>query len=276
MKTIFMCPPNHFDVNYVINPWMEGNCHKVNQQQAFEQWGKLNLVLKQAGARVINLATPPIDCPDAVFTANAGLLYKGKFIPSYFKFLERANEEGYFIQEMSGHNFQLAGMNITGNRSEQSFEGAGDTLYDRSKDILWFGFGFRTEIGFKKILEEALAEFTTVVKQLELVDPRFYHLDTCFCPLDDVNLIWFPDAFSQNSQYMIRSIYPNSIRVEENDAIKFACNAVSIGKTIVMPEISMKLFDQLSSLGYKVEQVNMSQYMRSGGACKCLTIEAIV
>jgi len=276
MKTIFMCPPNHFDVNYVINPWMEGNYHKVNQQQAFEQWEKLNLILKQAGAKVINLTTPPIDCPDAVFTANAGLLYKGKFIPSYFKFLERANEEGYFIQEMTGYNFKLAGMNVTGNRSEQSFEGAGDALYDRSKDILWFGFGFRTEIGFKEILEGALSEFTTVVKQLELIDPRFYHLDTCFCPLDDGNLIWFPDAFSQNSQYMIRSMYPNSIRVEENDAIKFACNAVSIGKTIVMPEISTKLFDQLSSLGYKIEQVNMSQYMRSGGACKCLTIEAIV
>jgi N-dimethylarginine dimethylaminohydrolase len=276
MKTIFMCPPTRFDVNYVINPWMEGNYHKVDHRQAAEQWERLRYTLLKVGVKLLKLAEPPADCPDAVFTANAGLIFKGKFIPSYFKFLERANEEGYFIQEMAARNYQLAGMNISGSRAQQSFEGAGDALYDRQKDILWLGFGFRTELGFKPVLEEALEEFDTVVRPLELVDPRFYHLDTCFCPLDDGNALWYPPAFSEHSQYTIRTWYPDAIEASEEDAVRFACNAVSDELDIVLPLISTQLEERLTQAGYSVHQVDMSQYLRSGGACKCLTIEAIV
>jgi len=275
MKKIYMCLPWHFDVQYVINPWMEGNYHRVDRRLAVEQWEGLRAALARAGAQVLTLGEPPSDCPDAVFIANAGLIFKNTFIPSYFKFMERAGEESFFAQEFSARRYKLANLHVTGPRAQQAFEGAGDALYDRTRKIMWLGFGFRTQRGFKPALEAALEQKGALVRSLELVDPRFYHLDTCFCPLDDGNLLWYPPAFSNRSQHTIRTSYPDAVSVYALDAYLFACNAVSIGKNLITPKISPGLANQLWVMGYNVEQVDMSQYLRSGGACKCLTIEAL-
>lgn len=277
MKTIVMCPPDWFDVSYVINPWMEGNTHQVDHDKASIQWYALHSALQVAGAKVKLTEAPPMDCPDAVFTANAGLAFKGTFVPSYFHFLERAGEEPFFIDEaVSRWCLHLRGMDVPGTRQQQSFEGAGDALYDRRKDILWMGFGFRTQLGFKPVLEAALEQYSCTVRPLQLVDPRWYHLDTCFCPLDNGQLLWYPDAFAPHSQYTIRTWYPDAIAVTEEDALKFACNAVSVGDNLILPRCSDELKRRVEiEAGVTVTQVDMSQYLRSGGAAKCLTLELI-
>ena len=277
MKTLIMCRPTGFDVNYVINPWMEGNFHRVDSKLAGEQWRELVNTLRQAGATVKVAQDPPADCPDAVFTANAGLAFKGTFVPSYFRHLERAGEESFFVNEAVGSwRLRLAGFDVPGTREQQAFEGAGDALYDRHTDILWLGFGFRTQLGFKHILETALEQYSCSIRPLQLADPRWYHLDTCFCPLDNGQLLWYPGAFSPHSQYTIRTWYPDAIAVSEEDALKFACNAVSVGDHLILPRCSDELKNRVErEAGVAVTQVDMSQYLRSGGAAKCLTLELI-
>ena len=279
MKQIYICPPWSYNVNYVINPWMEGNFHRVDEQLAVAQWAALHCALEQAGANVTVIEAPPANCPDAVFVANAGLLFQGSFIPSRFKFEERAVEEPFFKEVFS--DFTLRDSDLPRSREHLSFEGAGDALYDRRLNTMWMGFGFRTSLGFKSVLETALDEScgdeSPMVRPLELVDPRFYHLDTCFCPLDTGQLLWFPEAFSDYSRYVINLWYGElGIPVGEEDALNFACNAVSVGSKLVLPKITSYLREILIERdGLSPLEVDMSQYLRSGGACKCLTLEAV-
>lgn len=285
MKTIFMTSPANFNVDYSINPWMEGNAGSVNTVKAAQQWSELRTLILHAGqynsVDVIVLPRTPEYCPDAVFTANAGLIYKNKFLPSRFRFEERAAEEPFFTNWFKNKNFQIVDFEIDrcqGQlRSNIAFEGAGDALFNSNKNILWFGFGFRSTFAFKTLLDKFFDNTEVIVRPLLLVDPRFYHLDTCFFPTDTGHLIWYPPAFSEFSQYIIRSWYEGekSIEVSEQDALNFACNGVSIGSSLIMPLISEKLEKQLLSMGFVVGTVDMSEFMKSGGSCKCLTLEMI-
>ena len=283
MKTIYLCPPWSFDVNYSINPWMEGNFHQVDRLQASSQWNELFNTLRSAGANLKVIAPPPADCPDAVFIANAGLLFKRNFILSRFRFEERAAEEPFFAAQFApGTSADVSLLHTidAGTREQVAFEGAGDCLFDRRLNVLWLGFGFRTQLGAKPWIErhiDACAGHEVVLRPLELVDPRFYHLDTCFCPLDTGQLLWYPEAFSDHSRYVIDLWYgERGIPICEEDALNFACNAVSVGKKVILPKISRYTEQLLSERdGLEVLQVDMSQYLRSGGACKCLTLEAV-
>jgi len=109
---------------------------------------------------------------------------------------------------------------------------------------------------------------------LRLVDPRFYHLDTCFCPLFGGFAMYFAPAFDAESLARIEKHYPEDKRipVEEGDALRFACNAVNVGRTIVMNEISTALRNRLESLGFRVVQVQLSEFLKAGGAAKCLVL----
>ncbi len=276
MKQILMTSPSKFGVDYVINPWMENNAGKVDRHLAAQQWSELRNTLCGLGVDVVVLPAPPDYCPDAVFTANAGLIYKGKFIPSYFRYLERAAEEPFFMNWMI-HSFDVVFEQPGGPRTTHSFEGAGDALFEKNgRDTLWLGFGYRTGLGCKGWLDSIFADNKTIVRPLQLVDQRFYHLDTCFCPLDTGELLWYPGAFDDHAQYVIKGMFGDkAITVHEEDAVKFACNAVSVDTAIVLPKITPYLKSLLTSRGYSVFEQDMSEFMKSGGACKCLTLEVV-
>lgn len=271
-KQIIMTSPTSFGVQYEINPWMKDNEGLVDQTKAAQQWSELRNTLTSIGADVLVMPRPPENCPDAVFTANAGLIYKGNFIPSRFHHDERAVEEPYFINWMMRY-FRVELQHLPGTREQLSFEGAGDALFD-AKENLWMGFGFRTKLGYKYVLDRFFENTNVIVRPLELRDPRFYHLDTCFCPLDTGEVLWFPDAFNDHSQYVIEGMFKGKlIPVSEQDAIRFACNAVSVGEHVVLPEVTPYLRQHLSSRGYNVHEHDMSEFIKSGGACKCLTLQ---
>lgn len=276
MKTIFMTSPANFSIQYNINPWMSGNIGQTSANAVAQQWSELRNVLSYIGVDVIVLPKSPDYCPDAVFTANAGLVYKNRFLPSKFKHEERACEEPYFIEWYKQRNYIVDETASPYSRESHSFEGAGDALFNKEHTILWYGFGFRSSFSFKTLLDKFFDQTEVIVRPLELVNSSFYHLDTCFCPLDTGELLWYPDAFSEYSKMVISSWYEEkSIEVSYEDARKFACNAVSVGKSIVVPEITPFLKQKLVGRGYDVYQVNMSQFLMSGGACKCLTLEAV-
>ncbi len=262
--TILMCTPTFFKVSYVINPWMHGNLSNTTSEQSLIQWNTLKDNLsKVATIKIID----PIDgLPDEVFTANAGLVVGEKFIPSRFYFNERRGEEPYFKAWFEENEFEIHPLG-----QDLCFEGAGDALLDRSKPILWAGYGFRTDIRAHSEIRKIISE---EVVSLKLLDDRFYHLDTCFCPLSDGYLMYYPQAFDGPSNRLIKLHTPEDKRivVNEQDAKIFACNAVNIGKDIFLNEVSDDLVNTLKKKGFNSIRSNTSEFLKAGGSSKCLTI----
>ncbi|MEL6911166.1 MAG: TIGR00300 family protein [Cyanobacteria bacterium J06555_3] len=261
---ILMCAPDHYDVDYVINPWMEGNIHKSSQEKAVEQWSKLNYVLNDIAK--VDLVQGQPGVPDMVFTANAGLVLGDNAVLSRFYHPERQGEEPYFKQW-----FEDNGFNVFELPQDLPFEGAGDALLDREGRWLWAGYGFRSELDSHPYLAKWL---DIEVLSLRLIDDRFYHLDTCFCPLSGGYLLYYPGAFDSYSNHIIEGRVPAAkrIAIAEADAINFACNSVNVGQTVVMNKASDSLKQHLADAGFAVIETPLTEFLKAGGAAKCLTL----
>jgi len=259
-----MCAPSHYDVDYVINPWMEGNIHRSTKAVAAAQWQQLQEVL--AGHARVELVDPQPGLPDLVFTANAGVVVDDSVVLARFFHPERQGEEPWFQQW-----FESQGYRVTLLPADLPFEGAGDALLGRNGGWLWAGYGFRSELAAHPLLAEALA---VEVLSLRLMDERFYHLDTCFCPLSDGTLLYYPPAFDFYSNRLIETRVPAAKRlvVGEADALAFACNAVNVGRSVILNQASAGLRQQLQTRGYDVVETPLSEFLKAGGAAKCLTL----
>jgi ornithine--oxo-acid transaminase len=263
-SVFLMCAPLLYDVDYVINPWMAGNVHAASRERAMEQWRELYKAVSQVAE--VRLVEPQPGSPDMVFTANAGLLRGNEVAISSFFHPERQGEEPHFREW-----FRENGYKILDVARETPFEGEGDALFAEDGSRLWAGYGPRTMKSSHQALRDA---WGIDVVGLELVDARFYHLDTCFAPLSRGFVMYYPAAFSSQALREIEGFYPSEKRivVEEADAVRFACNAVSIGDTIILNRIGNRLVGQLESLGFDVVQVGLSEFLRAGGAAKCLVM----
>lgn len=262
---LLMCAPQHFAVDYVINPWMEGNVHAASRERAQAQWDALVAAAEAAGARVERIA-PAAGLPDMVFSANAGLVLGDSFVPSRFRHAERRGEEALFADWC-----RRAGLRIRTLPEHLRFEGAGDALLDRGARRLWMGHGHRSDLA----AAHALAELLDIeVIPLRLVDPRFYHLDTCFCPLRDGYLLYYPAAFDDYAQEAIARRVPPArrIAVSEADALAFACNAVDLDQRLLLNRASPELCTALARIGYRTVQTPLDEFLKAGGAAKCLTL----
>jgi N-dimethylarginine dimethylaminohydrolase len=262
---ILMCPPNYFTVDYVINPWMAGNVDSLKLDRAMEQWTALRDAI--AGhAEVVTLEPQP-DLPDMVFTANAGVVYGNKAIASHFMPMERRPEEAHFKRWFGDNGYELLNLD-----DKIGFEGAGDCLHDRGGPWLWTGVGFRTEIEAHAVIQDF---FGLEVVTIRLTDERFYHIDTCFCPLLDGYLMYHPPAFDYDSRIAIESRVPphKRIIVDTMDAGNFACNAVNIGSRVILHKASSHLKARLMFSGFEVIEVNVSEFLKAGGSTKCLTLK---
>lgn len=259
-----MCPPDHYDVDYVINPWMEGNVHKSSRDRAVEQWQGLYQVLKERA--IVDLVQPERGVPDMVFTANAGLVLDNVVVLSRFYHKERQGEEPFFKAW-----FESQGFTVHELPKDLPFEGAGDALLDREGRWLWAGYGFRSELDSHPYLAKWL---DIEVLSLRLMDERFYHLDTCFCPLSGGYLLYYPPAFDAYSNRLIELRVPpeKRIAIPEKDAVNFACNAVNVNQTVIMNKASDALKEQLNGLGFEVVETPLTEFLKAGGAAKCLTL----
>jgi N-dimethylarginine dimethylaminohydrolase len=268
MKHFLMCEPKFFEVSYVINPWMAGSIGKVNKELAKQQWENLYNILSKLAS--VSLIEPVEGLPDMVFTANAGLVQKRaspkkQFIASSFRYPERQPEEKYFEEYFSSHGYEVQQL-----QQGTVFEGAGDALFD-TRGTLWVGSGFRSD---PRALNEIMTALEIGACALELIDPRWYHLDTAFCPLTEGPLIAYEKAFSEKSVEALKQAFgTNIIRVSEQDAINFACNAVSVDQTIILPKVSAEMKAALVQRDFEVIETDVSEFLKAGGACKCLTLE---
>jgi N-dimethylarginine dimethylaminohydrolase len=266
-QTILMCPPDHFEIAYVINPWMEGHFAKTDDALARGQWQALREAIAPYAHVVLQAPQPGL--PDLVFTANAGLVLDKKVILSRFRSLERQGEEKHDRAWFSDNGFEILDW-----PQDLAFEGAGDALFDRGRDLLWVGHGFRSAAAVPALLEKLLARKTAA---LTLIDPRFYHLDTCLCPLRGGFLLYFPAAFDAPSLALIEALVPDDkrIAVDEADALKFCCNGVDLDGHVFMNDASDDLQSRLRRAGFVPTITPLSEFMRAGGAAKCLTLKLV-
>lgn len=200
--------------------------------------------------------------PDMVFTANAALILKNDIaILSKFKHLERHGEEKLF-------KIFLEGLGFTVEKPKNDFEGAGDALF--LKDVLIGGYGFRSDEAFYDEFTDKLGK----VVKAKLIDPYFYHLDTCFCPLNDEgDYLIYPPAFDTDSLKEIRNVGGMEVKVPEVEARQFACNAVVINKDVILPSGCEQTESRLQDMGYTTHSIEMTEFIKAGGACKCLTLK---
>jgi len=260
-----MCPPEYFTVAYIINPWMHGNLRRIDNAVAKQQWRSLyDLVTDHALVRLVN-AQP--GSPDMVFTANAGLVKGNKFIVSRFRYPERQYEEPYFADWFMDRGFDVSLM-----PRDVPFEGAGDALFQRGDDdTLWMAHGHRSISAAREVIYQRLG---ADVVTLKLVDDRFYHLDTCFCPLEGGAVMYYPPAFDAESRAVIEKRVPKERRIAigEEDALAFACNAVNIGEVVIVNRATPAFVDTLAGHGFRVLQTPLTEFMKAGGSAKCLTL----
>jgi arginine dihydrolase len=266
---VLMCRPEYFLISYEINPWMNIQ-HGVNSALAKQQWETLYRTILDCGASV-DLVPPVAGLPDLVFTANCAAYFGSDIYLSRFKYPERQPEReifkrwftqnGYSIAEEPTHFFDRNNVYIG-----PAFEGAGDALF--LGDILFTAYGFRTD---REIYPALCRQFSVQKSVLcELVDPYFYHLDTCFCPLNDRQAIWFPPAFAAESQRRMEQA-AELFAIPTEEARYFACNTVILGKHAVIPDQCPATQAILEKLGFTVHRCPMTEFIKSGGACKCLT-----
>ncbi len=262
--TLLMCTPTLYEVDYVINPWMAGNVHAASRERAMAQWQRLYEAVSKVAE--VKLVEPRAGSPDMVFTANAGLERDGVVVLSSFFHAERQGEEPHFRRW-----FAEAGYTVVELPREMAFEGEGDALFSEDGERLWVGYGPRTAIESHDRLREL---WPVEVTSLRLTAPRFYHLDTCFAPLAGGYAMYYPGAFDVASLAAIERYYApeKRIAVSEDDAVRFACNAVNVGQTVISNCVSEGLVRRLRECGFEVVQVDLGEFLKAGGAAKCLVM----
>lgn len=261
MPRLLMCPPTYYRIEYEINPWMS-RLRGAEAATARAQWDNLHQTLIRACGATVELLDPIAGLPDLVFTANAGLVSGKTFIVSRFRFPVRSAEEPVFSGWFREHGFEVIEL-----PADIFFEGAGDALWCGSK--LFAGYHFRSEISSHAAIADVIHQR---VLSLQLVDPRFYHLDTCFCPLSDGTVIYYPSAFDAYGRRVIEENIPHRIEVTDHDAARFGCNAVCVDRHVVVSAGCTRLMHSLADAGFTCHPVNLSEYLKSGGSAKCLTL----
>jgi N-dimethylarginine dimethylaminohydrolase len=272
--TFLMTDGSHFEVSYKINPWMTPDAWRKdeakNRKEAREASVSLSAALKRTGARVHMMDGAP-GLPDMVFPANSAVVLNGRALIARFRYHERQGEERHFVDEFARLKDLGAFKEVAQQPKGIWQEGAGDCIWDASRQMFWVGFGPRSSYESLASLKDFFGE---PMKSLELVSGRFYHLDTCFAALSGGEILYYPPAFSKLSLTVIRDDVPAHLRIEasDEDAARFAVNAVNVGREIVMAEPTARLTDELKERGYSVSPVHLRPFIMSGGGAYCMTL----
>ena len=259
LRHYVMTPPQFFAVDYAINPWMDTTT-PVDAAVAVSQWERLQDVYLQLGHSV-ELVAPVPGLPDMVYAANGGLIIDGTALVARFKYPQRQQESAAYGAWLQSQGFDPV-------YAQHVNEGQGDLL--PVGDVILAGHGFRTAL---RAHSEIARVFNRRVISLELVDPRFYHLDTALTVLDDATIAYYPPAFSYVSRAHLETLFPDAIVVDSADAYAFGLNAVSDGRNVVLPAAAVGFAEQLSDAGFEPIGVEMPELLKGGGSVKCCTLE---
>ena len=272
--TYLMTDPAHFDVCYQINPWMKPDAWSADRDAsrtaAVAASRELAAAIRTMGGAVETVGAVE-GLPDLVFPANAAIVLDGRVLLARFRYPERQGEEAVFRAAFE----QLKRDGLVGEihalPRDVFQEGAGDCIWDADRGFFWVGYGQRSTENSVAAIEAVFGEKTVA---LELASPRFYHLDTCFCPLAGGNVLYYPPAFTPRSLQTIRAHVPEAQRIEASDAdaAAFCVNAINLGARIVMAKAPPALKARLAAKGYQVGEVDLAPFILSGGAAYCMTL----
>jgi N-dimethylarginine dimethylaminohydrolase len=269
-----MTDPEHFEVSYVINPWMRPDAWRRDQGRnraaSRDAWTTLAGSLRGAGA-VLEILSGAPGLPDMVFTANAATVLDRRALLSRFHNPERRPEEGRFQAAFLA--LQEGGLldEVAELPEGMVQEGAGDCVWDPVRGHFWAGHGQRSQL---RAIPHIAGFFGREAVPLELVSPRFYHLDVCFCPLSSGEVLYHPGAFSPAALGAIRERVPAGLRIEADaeEAGLLCLNAVNLGRTVVMARTSDRLRSILAERGYRPVELDLAPFILSGGAAFCMTL----
>lgn len=258
-RRYLMCSPTYFTVDYAINPWMDPSA-AVDTELAVRQWTNLRDTYRRLGHTVDEIAPIP-GLPDMVFAANGATVIDGIAYGAQFRYPERAAEAPAYLNRLGQAGFETR-------EAKQVNEGEGDLLL--TGRFLLAGTGFRTELGAHA---EAQELFGRPVITLQLVDPRYYHLDTALTVLSGDTIAYLPEAFSAASRRVLNQLFPDAILAMPEDAAVLGLNAVSDGHHVIMPVQATGLAAQFTAAGFQPVPVDLSELLKSGGGPKCCTLE---
>jgi len=269
-----MTDARHFGVAYQINPWMRPDTWQANRSglkaAAMTSAAALRAVLERIGAKVETVRAAE-NLPDLVFPANAAVALDGRVLVARFRHPERQGEEKIFRAAFLDLKSRGLINEVVDLPEGVLQEGAGDCIWDEHRGFFWGGHGQRSTANSLPVIADT---FGHPVVGLELAIDRFYHLDTCFCPLTGGKLLYHPPAFTPEALATIHAHVRPEDRIEatNEDAAAFCVNAVNIGRHIVMAKAPMELKKRLNALGYIVTEVDLSPFILSGGGAYCMTL----
>lgn len=259
--TFLMCPPDYYDIEYEINPWMSRR-RQTHPERSRQQWQALYELLVALGAR-IELLEPVPGLPDLVFTANAGLVYENTVFLSRFRYAVRQRETPHHEKWFREHGFEVVTL-----PEGMYFEGAGDALF--CGETLFAGYVIRSDIRAAQWIGQ---QINKRVIPLELVDPYYYHLDTCFCPLRPGMAMYYPEAFDEYGRKALQTHIETLIPVRPSEAARFACNAVVVNEHVVLNTGCINLENTLREYGFHSHATPLDEFIKAGGSAKCLTLQ---
>lgn len=259
-----MCAPEFFAVGYAINPWMDPGT-TVDVELAVKQWTRLRETLVDLGHTVHVLPAQP-GLPDMVYAANGAFSVEGVVYGARFRHPQRSAEADHhkaFYAEQKSWRF-VAPTEVN--------EGEGDFAYlpGRLGGLVLAGHGFRTDL---KAHAEVQAALGRAVLSLQLTDPRFYHLDVALAALDDHTITYYPGAFAEPTQRVLRNAFPDAVVADEQDALAFGLNLISDGKHAVLNSEATGLAAKLRAAGYEPVPVKLGELKKGGGSVRCCIAE---
>ena len=272
--TFLVVDPAFFEVSYAINPWMRPEVWNTDpagfRQTARTAFTGLTAALEAAGGQ-IEVLRGVAGAPDLVFPANAGVVLDGRAVLARFRHPERALEEPIFLRAFDTLKARGVFSEVQTLPDGCLQEGAGDFIWDAWRSLFWTGFGPRSN---RKGMDAVADYFGRETVALELATDRFYHLDTCFCPLPGGEVLYYPPAFTPAAQRAIRDRVnaDRLIDASDEDAARFCVNAVAFGRTIVMAEAADALRRRLTEHGYRLTEVDLAPFILSGGGAYCMTL----
>jgi N-dimethylarginine dimethylaminohydrolase len=271
-ERLVMTSPEYFDILYVINPHMAGHVGAVDKKKARQQWNELKAAFESCGLHVDVVNGMPGQ-PDMVFCANQTLPFIRKngqkgVVLSRMHAAQRTGEVTHFESWFAEQGWEIVDDVFHG---DIEFEGMGDAIWHRGKRLLWGGHGFRTDLSVYDLISQQL---DTPIIALQLDDPEFYHLDTCFCILDEETALIYPPAFTPEGLELIRYFFPRIIEAPEYEARDlFACNAhCPDGKHVVIQRGCTSTKAAMEGLGFTVLEVDTDEYIKSGGSVFCMKL----
>lgn len=269
-KDVLMVTPKYFSVEYVINPHMADNMGSVDKMEARNEWRVLKSTFEQIGITVHDIEGEK-ELPDMVFCANQSLPFEdedgNKQVFMSIMHADERKEEVPFIEQWYRQNgYEI---HYLDEDKIEDFEGCGDAIWHTGRRLLWGGYGYRSSLQAYKTVSET---FGVPVIALKLVDEDFYHLDTCFCVLDEKTVLIYPDAFTGEGLELINKVFEKVIHASKYEATElFACNATCPdGKNVIIQQGCTDVNKNLRDAGFSVHEVSTYEYLKSGGSVFCM------